>query len=93
MGTDRRYKALPHAKDLFGRHHDVAVLEPDAGSRSKPKRRSPGAEFLNRKIDHPIAELKGQGERYFAELRIHLLDPTLEIVGRERSHVAHQDGV
>ena len=85
--------ALPRAQQLVSRHYNLAIVEPDVSRGSKPKCGSAGSDLFNREQYRSIVEVEHQPERYFTKLRIHLLDPILEPLRRECSHIAHQNGV
>ena len=79
--------------ELFHRHDHVSIVEGNVSGRRKFEGGASGTHFLDGKVDRSIPDLEGQGQSHFPKSGIDFLDPILEAVRVEGSHVPGQDGM
>jgi hypothetical protein len=79
--------------EFFHRHHDIAIVERDVGRGAELKGDSARPDFLDRKVNRAIPDLKHQSETDLPEAGVHFLDPILESFGGECAHVPAENEV
>jgi hypothetical protein len=83
----------PLFREIFHRHHHIAIVEGNARRGAELKSDAAGPNFLDRKVNGAGPYFKDQGESDLAEAGVHFLDPVLETLGRKCAHVPAEDEV